>query len=153
MWWGVLPKTYTFSVDEWLAKLRQYLGSWPSDAASYFKATWGCSPTFAVKVATLYAALHFAGLKPRITSGFRDPVKQKAMRDAWDRGDREGLRVRPADPDGSRHCRTTMGGAPASAAIDMPCSNEQLAAQIAKALGLRAGLYFTPADPGHYDEG
>jgi hypothetical protein len=101
----------------------------------------------------LYAALHFAGLRPRITSGFRDPVKQSAMRAAWDRGDRAGLRVRPADPKNSFHCREASRGVGASLAIDMPCDNDALGAQIAQALGLRAGYYFTPSDPGHYDMG
>lgn len=144
---------YSFPVGEWVAKMREYVGSWPQQAAPWFIATWGLSPTFAVKAALLYVALSLAGLKPRITSGFRDPAKQRAMRAAWDRGDRQGLVVRPADPDGSRHCRTSLGGSPASAAIDMPCSDDALAAKVATALGLRAGIYFNPPDPGHYDEG
>lgn len=139
-------------MGEWLRKLSDYLGKWPSEAVPYFRDVWGCDPTFAVKVAMLYAALHFAGLSPRITSGFRDPRKQAAMRAAWDRGDRQGLRVRPADPSTSMHCREVSGRA-ASLAIDMPCSNEALGAQIAQALGLRAGYFFTVSDPGHYDNG
>lgn len=140
-------------MDQWLAELRKLLGAWPQQAASYFVDTWGCSPTFAVKVATLYAALFMAGLSPRIVSGWRDPKKQQAMRDAWDRGERKGLVVRPAAPDGSRHCRTTITGAPASEAVDMPCTDNALAARIAAALGLRAGITFNPPDPGHYDGG
>jgi hypothetical protein len=35
----------------------------------------------------------------------------------------------------------------------MPCSDNALAAKVATALGLRAGQYFNPPDPGHYDEG
>ncbi len=144
---------YSFPMAEWLAEARKFLGSWPSSAAGYFQSTWGCSSTFAVKAALLYGILWLAGLNPRITSGFRDPAKQRAMREAWDRGDRQGLVVRPADPDGSRHCRTSLLGSPASAAIDMPCADNTKAAQLAKLLGLRAGLYFNPPDPGHYDEG
>lgn len=140
-------------MGEWLQTLKLYLGKWPEMAKDYFQGTWGLDPTFAVQVGLLYAALHFAGLNPRITSGFRDPAKQRAMRAAWDAGNRVGLRVRPADPDGSRHCKTSFTGSPASLAVDMPCDNEQLAAQIAKALGFRAGLYFNPPDPGHYDRG
>jgi len=140
-------------VGEWLRKLSDYLGKWPSEAAGYFREVWGLDPTFAVRAALLYAALHFAGLRPRITSGFRDPVKQASMRAAWDRGDRAGLVVRPADPKGSFHCREASRGVPASLAIDMPCDNDALAAQIAQVLGLRAGFYFSTPDPGHYDMG
>lgn len=132
---------------------KKYLGKWPEQAAGYFVSTWGMSPSFAIQCALLWAILSLAGLNPRITSGFRDPKKQQAMRDAWDRGDRQGLRVKPADPEGSRHCRTSITGAPAAAGVDMPCSNDALAAQVAKCLGLRAGLYFSTPDPGHYDAG
>lgn len=140
-------------MDQWLQTLKSYLGNWPEKAKEYFRETWGLDPIIAFQVGLLYAALHFAGLAPKITSGFRDPKKQRDMRAAWDRGERQGLRVRPADPDTSRHCRTTLGGSPASQAVDMPCSNDALAAQIGKALGLRAGYYFTPSDPGHFDGG
>lgn len=138
---------------EWLATLKKYLGNWPKQAAEYFQAQWGLDPTFAVKAALLFAALHYARLNPRITSGWRDPKKQQAMRDAWDRGDRQGLNVRPAAPGATRHDDTSFTGSPASTAIDMPCSNNELAAALAKGLGLRAGLYFKTPDPGHYDMG
>lgn len=138
---------------QWVAAAKQAAGSWPSQAASYFAQQWGLSSVFAPKLALLYVVLHLAGLNPRITSGWRDPAKQKAMRAAWDRGDRQGLVVRPADPDGSRHCRTALGGSPASTAVDLQCSNNQLAARIAQALGLRAGEFFSTPDPGHYDLG
>jgi hypothetical protein len=143
---------YTLGVGEWLRKLTDFAGSWPREAAPWFVSTWGLDPTFAVKVGILYLALYFAGLHPRITSGFRDPRKQAAMRAAWDRGERQGLRVRPADPKASLHCRE-VSGRPASQAIDMPCDNEALGAQLAQALGLRAGYFFTVSDPGHYDNG
>lgn len=139
-------------MGEWLDKVRKIGQQWADAAVPYFVSTWGLDPTFAVRVGLLYLALHFAGLRPRITSGFRDPAKQAAMRAAWDRGDRQGLRVRPADPKASMHCQEA-GGRPSSRAIDMPCDNEALAAEIAKGLGLRAGLYFSTPDPGHYDMG
>lgn len=148
-----MPFSYSLRVDEWVAKLRKIGDQWAQEAAGYFVATWGLDPTFAVRAGLLYLALHFAGLNPRITSGFRDPAKQRAMRAAWDRGDRAGLRVRPADPSTSAHCQEARKGVPASRAIDMPCSNEALAADLARALGLRAGYYFTVSDPGHYDMG
>lgn len=133
--------------------MKVLVGSWPKAAGEYFAKTYGLSPTFAVQVALLYAALHYAGLSPRITSGWRDPKKQQALRDAWDRGDRKGLVVRPADPDASRHCRTGLGGSPAATGVDIQCSNNFLGAQLAQALGLRAGQFFSTPDPGHYDGG
>lgn len=139
-------------MGEWLDKLRKMAGNWPDLAAPYFIQEWGLDSIFAVRVGLLYLALHFAGLRPRITSGFRDPRKQAAMRAAWDRGERAGLVVRPADPKNSLHC-LEAGGRPASRAIDMPCDNNVLAAEIARGLGLRAGQYFSTPDPGHYDMG
>lgn len=149
---GKTPKTYTLGVGDWLRKLSDFAGSWPREAVPYWVSTWGLDPTFAVKVGLLYLALYFAGLHPRITSGFRDPAKQAALRAAWDRGERQGLRVKPADPKTSFHCRMASGR-PASLAIDMPSDNEALAAQLAQGLGLRAGYFFAESDPGHYDNG
>jgi len=144
---------YYLAMDEWVMKLRAWAGQWPAQAVPYFVSTWGLNKAFAAKVALLYLACWAAGLNPRVTSGFRDPKKQAAMRAAWDRGDRVGLVVRPADPKTSKHCSTTMTGAPNSLAVDMQCTDNELAARIGKALGLRAGLYFTNPDPGHFDEG
>jgi hypothetical protein len=135
----------------WLAELKKYLGAWPSQAAHYFRETWGISPALAVKFATLYAALQICGLGPRINSGFRDPAKQRELIRRWNAGDRAGFIGKPADPDKSRHCKTDLTGAPASTAIDMPCNNIPLADSIARALGLRVGSDFN--DPGHYDGG
>lgn len=139
-------------MGEFLEKIRQMGKEWVEAAVPYWSQTWGLDPTFAVRVGLLYLALHFAGLRPRITSGFRDPKKQAAMRAAWDRGDRQGLRVRPADPRNSLHCYEASGR-PASRAVDMPCDNDALAAEIGKALGLRAGYFFSTPDPGHFDMG
>ena len=136
-------------MDAWIRALKALAGDWPAQAAPYFRETWGLDRGFALRVGLLYLALHYAGLSPRITSGHRDPSKQAAMRAAWDRGERSGLRVRPADPSASRHTRP-WGQA---LAVDIPCRDDRLAAQIAKALGLRAGLYFAVSDPGHYDAG
>jgi len=128
-------------MEAWIKQAERYLGDWPSRAAAYFVSTWGLKPSFAARVAVLYGMLWLAGLNPRITSGFRDPQKQKAMQEAWDRGDRAGLRARPA----SSSTHTERLG------IDIVSSNEKMAADIAQAIGLRAGYYFTTPDPGHYD--
>src|SRR5690606_12892086 len=134
----------------WLGQLKEYLGGWPAQAAPYFESVWGISPALSLKFAILYAALSLLGLKPRITSGFRDPEKQRELLRRWNAGERAGFIGKPASPDGSRHCRTALG-APASTAIHMPCSNIPLADTIARALGLRCGSDFQ--DPGHYDGG
>lgn len=136
-------------MQEWIAALKRWAGKWPDMAASYFVAQYGLDPGFAVRAALLYLALHAAGLKPRVTSGFRDPDKQKAMQKAWDSGQRQGLRARPATD--SAHTKTSWTGRPGAQAIDMPSANEKLAADIAVALGLRAGYYFKAKDPGHFD--
>jgi len=149
---GIAVLLYAFLMDwkKWLSELQQWAGNWPSQAQGYFTSVWGLQPAFAIRVAILYLALYMLGLSPRITSGFRDPEKQANMRARWDAGDRSGLRVRPADPNNSKHCRTSMTGAPASEAIDMPCSDDKRAAEIGRALGLAAGFFFNTPDPGHF---
>lgn len=137
-------------MDEWVRQVTKVGQAWADEASEYFKDTWGMDSVVAVRAALLYLALHFAGLQPRITSGFRDPVKQRAMRAAWDAGNRAGLRARPADPDKSDHCKTGILGRPAARGIDIVSRDEHLAAKIGQALGWTPGLYFTPADPGHY---
>jgi hypothetical protein len=138
-------------MQEWIRGLKEWAGRWPQNASSYFANTFGLDPNFAVRVALLYLALHSAGLNPRVTSGFRDPEKQEAMRRAWDRGDRRGLRTRPADPKNSLHTNKSWLGKPASKAVDIVTNNDRLAADIGQALGLRAGYFFTARDPGHFD--
>lgn len=135
----------------WVAQLKKYLGSWPEAAGKWFESEWGISSVVATKFAILYAALHFLGLNPRINSGFRDPKKQRELIARWNSGDRAGFIGKPADPDNSRHCKTTLFGGPGSTAIDMPCTNNDLGAKVARVLGLRAGVDFN--DPGHYDGG
>lgn len=103
---------------------------WLAQAKKYFEATWGLHATFAGQVALFYAYLWTMGLNPRITSGFRDPAKQREMQARWDRGDRQGLKFRPAT--NSDHTR--------GKAIDIVTSNPREAARIAKLLGLVAGI-------------
>lgn len=135
----------------WIAQVKEWAGSWPAQAAPYFVKEWGLNADFALKVSVLYLALSVMGLKPRVTSGFRDPKKQKELIARWNAGDRAGFIGKPANPDTSRHCRTTLTGKPDSRAIDMPCNDNNRAAMVARALGLRAGVDFN--DPGHYDAG
>lgn len=136
----------------WLDSVKVWAGGWPKSAASWFASQYGLDSELALKAALLFVALFAAKLNPRVTSGFRDPAKQKAMRDAWDRGDKQGLAVRPADPSTSRHSNTSLGR-PASKAIDIQTNNPKLAADIARLIGLRAGYYFQISDPVHFDLG
>lgn len=121
---------------------------WARKAAPYFARAYGLEGNFAGRVSRLYIALWAKRLNPRVTSGFRDPAKQKAMQERWDAGDRAGLRARPAT--NSKHSNTTWLGQPAATAIDMPSSDEKAAAEVARQLGLGAGLYFQKSDPGHF---
>lgn len=122
--------------------------NWAEDATDYFKSAFGLAGGFARQSARLYILLHQNGLEPRITSGFRDPAKQKRMRDLWDAGQRAGLRARPATY--SKHIITNWIGQPAATAIDIVSNDEQKAARLAQTLGLGIGLYFGTPDPGHY---
>lgn len=124
---------------------------WLKSTAQNLSSEWGIDNTVTERFALLLAYLTAYGLKPRITSGFRDPAKQAAMRAAWDRGDRQGLRARPAaSSDHTVTASAFLGPKPASRAIDITSSDEQLAARIARALGVGAGLDFKAPDPGHY---
>lgn len=124
-------------MDEWLAQTQNFL-----------EQSYGLETTFAGRVALLIAYMYQYNLSPRITSGWRDPAKQKAMQKRWDAGDRSGLRQRPGSD--SLHTTTGWGGKPSAKAIDIVCSDERTAANIAKALSIGAGLDYRKPDPGHY---
>lgn len=109
----------------------------------------GLTMLFHLKAALLYAYFLQYGLNPVITSGFRSPDYQEKLRQRWAAGDKSII-VEPAKT--SKHS-ITKWGAPASQAIDISTSNHELAARIAKAIGLRAGYYFKKSDPVHFDLG
>jgi hypothetical protein len=122
--------------------------NWAKAAAPYFRDAYGLEGNFALPIARLFVALWGQGLNPRVTSGFRDPSKQKEMQARWDAGNRAGLRARPAT--NSAHTATGFLGRPAAKAIDIVSSDEKKAADIASRLKVGAGLYFQKSDPGHY---
>jgi len=128
--------------------LRPEYETWARQAAPYFAEAYGLAGDFAVNISRLYIVLWSKGLNPRVTSGFRDPAKQAALRAQWDAGNRAGLRARPAAS--SLHTATDWLGRPAARAIDIVTTNEKLAADTARDLGVGAGLYFSQPDPGHY---
>lgn len=125
----------------------QQVEAWARRAASWFERQ-GASSKAALQFARLYGYSAVARLSPRPTSIWRDPAKQKAMRAAWDAGNRQGLRARPAIS--SLHTETGFFGSPASRAMDMPSNNDSRTAEIARALGLGTGASFKSPDPGHY---
>lgn len=123
------------------------LQNWADMAAPHFEKL-GASKESARKFALLYVTAHVKGFQPRITSIFRDPAKQKAMQERWDRGDRSGLRARPATD--SQHTKVGFFGGASSKAMDMVTNNENETVKIAREIGLGAGATFAKPDPGHY---
>lgn len=121
----------------WLTNTRQILIS-----------QWGLDNDFAEKMAIVLAYAQDEGLQPRISRGWSDPKHQEELRAKWDRGDRQGLRVRPAA--NSKHTNTGFLGSKKALAIDVPSKNDRRMAEIARALGVGAGADFHDSDPGHY---
>lgn len=121
---------------------------WLEQVRDYLKETWGLDSDFAERFALVLAYATAEGLQPRITRGWSDPTHQQELQARWDRGDRAGLRVRPAA--NSKHTATGFLGRRAALAIDVPCRNDARLAQIARALGVGAGADFKDSDPGHY---
>jgi hypothetical protein len=121
---------------------------WITDRYEELKSDWGLDSDFAEKVAVLLAYAQDERLAPRISRGWSDPKHQDELRARWDRGDRAGLRVRPAA--NSKHTVTGFLGSKKAQAIDVPTSNDRRMAEIARALGIGAGADFHDSDPGHY---
>jgi hypothetical protein len=89
---------------------------------------------------------------PDVISGCRSREQQLALQREWDRGNRSGLAVRPADPENSRHIAGQDGFC---RAFDLGNSSEWLkdiGPWTVKAFpGVRWGGYFIPKDLGHFD--
>jgi hypothetical protein len=115
------------------------LAEWLKQAEQYFISQWGIDKSAAPKFALLYAYFGEYGLDPKPSSGYRSQAKQNEMLARWERGDRAGLKFKPAKV--SKHTSRR--------AMDITTRDEKLAAQIAKALGLRAGYDF--GDPVHFE--
>lgn len=121
---------------------------WLDYVAQILRESYGLENNFANRAAILLAYMSSERLQPVIHRGWSSPKHQNDLRDAWDRGDRAGLRVRPAAD--SLHTKTGWLGSPASKAIDISTINDARSAQIARALGIGAGVDFKQPDPGHY---
>lgn len=122
------------------------------DGADTYVDSWGLTPRARLLFdAIREVALSLGQEEPRILSGFRTPDLQLAMQEAWDRGDREGLAVRPANPGNSAHCRgaafdlanpldlVTRWGTWVAASLTPKCSQIQW-----------GGMWITP-DPRHFE--
>lgn len=120
---------------------------WAESATNYF-AKAGLNRKWAFKAALLYVTAYVQGFDPRITSLWRDPEKQKALVERWERGDRAGFIGKPAKE--SKHTITSFLGVPMAEAMDMPSNNIPGVDALAKALGIGYGSGFSSPDPGHY---
>jgi len=113
----------------------------------YLREKWGLSESFARKAALLVNWFFAYGLRPSIVRGHTSAEHQRQLQQRWDRGDRAGLRVRPATD--SLHTREDWGN-PAAEAIDITTTDDAFAARIAEYLGIGAGWNFKTPDAGHY---
>lgn len=119
---------------------------WLNDTAKVLRKTYGLDKTFASKASTMLAYFYQYGLNPKITSGFRSPEYQKELQKRYAAGDRSVV-VAPAT--NSKHSITKFGQ-PAAQAIDISTNNQQLAARIAVAVGVKPGLSFSTPDGVHF---
>jgi hypothetical protein len=121
--------------------------AWLDQMAEYLRESWGLSQPFSREASLLYLYFYYYGLQPRITSGFRSAAKQAELSARYAAGD-PSIVVKPAG--NSKHSITRPDGTPAAEAIDISTTNPQLAAQVATALTVGAGYYFSNSDPVHY---
>lgn len=118
----------------------------------YIHKEWGLDTTLAYKIVILLIWAYYAGMPVRIVSGWRDPARQKALRERWDAGDRAGLATRPAIV--SKHSHTDISGNPDALAVDISAGSDQnlqtLGFWAKKYLGMRWGGDFRRYDPVHF---
>jgi hypothetical protein len=123
----------------------QYLSSISSTVDQWAKylVTQGLSKAWADRAASLYLLLHAYGLRPVLTSIYRSPEKQAAMRAAYLAGNKQGLRYLPAKNSDHTHQETNWLGQkiPASFAMDIDLLSNAYdsGAIVAHALGLHTG--------------
>ncbi len=113
------------------------------DTWAKYLVTQGLSRVWADRAAALYLLLNAYGLRPVLTSIYRSPEKQAAMRAAYLAGNKQGLRYLPAkNSDHTRQETNWLGQKiPASFAMDIDLQSKAYdsGATIAHALGLRTG--------------
>lgn len=125
--------------------MSQSIETWLESASKTLQEQWGLDRSFSTSAALLFLYLYQYGLSPVITSGWRSPEKQKELQLRYESGD-PSIKFKPAAY--SKHMNTTWLGNPASLAVDISTSNPNLAAEIARAIGVRPGNDF--GDPVHF---
>ena len=121
---------------------------WLNEIYNWLIQEWGLEKNFAARVALLLLYFSYFGLSWRVTSGFRDPRRQRELQKAWDRGDRTGLVTRPAT--NSLHSTTSFLGKPAAVAVDISTNDDNFAGEIAAFLKIGWGGNFRSYDPVHF---
>lgn len=111
---------------------------------------WGFSPALQAAFGLFRERCYAMGLPDPwnfVISGYRSPTTQRELQRRWDEGKREGLAVRPGDPETSRHCQGT--------AFDLEGAFPLLQrwGEVWTGLGYRWGGHIIPHDPNHYDMG
>jgi len=128
------------------------LEEWMVETNSFLTDTWGLNTDLARRVAVLILWGYVSGMSMSVTSGWRDPEKQRAMQARWDAGDRAGLAARPASS--SKHTVTDLFGNPDSMAVDLSAGSDQnlriLGNWATKYLGLQWGGHFSLPDLVHF---
>jgi len=126
----------------------QYL-NWLDQAIPWLREKWGLNKKFSIKVGLFLLVNAILGNPGNVSSGFRDPKRQAQLRNAWDRGDRVGLVVRPAL--NSKHSTiTSILGNPDAKAIDITFPYQEYAGSISGLFGLKWGGNFRSKDLVHF---
>lgn len=111
------------------------------DYARGFGLSWAAASAYAT---LSWWGLHYGYPPPAIVSGKRSRRQQKALQKKWDRGERAGLAVRPAD----RSTHTTGAGWDVERV-----SHLWVYGAWAPYVGARWGGNFRTPDPIHFDVG
>lgn len=120
---------------------------WLNSAKELLLNSWGLDISFALDIAYLWLWFWAYGLNPVITSGYRSPERQAALRNQYQSGATSGFAAKPALK--SLHSIDKFGK-PAALAVDIQTNNHATAAAIAKYLNIGAGYFFTQSDPVHF---
>lgn len=109
----------------------------------------GLTPEAAARALYLgYWVKRLGGLTIQINSAYRSPAYQKQLQAQWDRGNRAGLKVRPADS--SRHTEGRAFDVSVQGPEPSKATWENIG-RVGETLGLRWGGRFSPPDPVHFD--